>query len=172
LPRPAKTYVLGHELTHALWALLMGGEVHGFRAGDKSGHVRTTVANFWVTLAPYFFPIYMVAAGLLFWLSSLIWDTSGWNSVLFYALGFTWSFHLTFTGLALLQPQSDVAAHGWLFSMVVIFCMNLVVALALLTLLKPGADWSRVGSRLAEDIVFVYRRLVEWVAWAMQQLRN
>ena len=27
LPRPIRTYVLGHELTHALWGLLMGARI-------------------------------------------------------------------------------------------------------------------------------------------------
>jgi len=31
LPRPIVIYVFGHELTHALWVLLMGGLVSRFR---------------------------------------------------------------------------------------------------------------------------------------------
>ena len=38
LPRPILIYVFGHELTHALWVLLMGGRVSRFRVGRDGGH--------------------------------------------------------------------------------------------------------------------------------------
>jgi len=60
LPRPILIYVFGHELTHALWVWLMGGRVSRFRVGPDGGHVVTTKANFWIALAPYFFPIYSI----------------------------------------------------------------------------------------------------------------
>jgi len=55
LPRPTRTYVLGHELTHALWALLMGARVGGLKVGKSGGQVRTSKTNWAITLAPYFF---------------------------------------------------------------------------------------------------------------------
>src|SRR5262249_14410749 len=60
LPRPILIYVFGHELTHALWVWLMGGRVSRFRVSSDGGHVITTKANFWIALAPYFFPIYSI----------------------------------------------------------------------------------------------------------------
>ena len=30
LPRPLWLYVFGHELTHAIWVMIMGGRVHRF----------------------------------------------------------------------------------------------------------------------------------------------
>ena len=51
-------YVFGHELTHALWVWLMGGRVSRFRVGRDGGHIVTDKNNFWIALAPYFFPLY------------------------------------------------------------------------------------------------------------------
>src|SRR2546423_9596044 len=62
LPRPIIIYVFGHELTHALWVWLMGGRVSRFRVGRDGGHVVTNKANFWIALAPYFFPLYSILA--------------------------------------------------------------------------------------------------------------
>src|SRR5213596_494857 len=62
LPRPILLYVFGHELTHALWVWLMGGRVSRFRVGRDGGHVVTNKANFWIALAPYFFPLYSILA--------------------------------------------------------------------------------------------------------------
>src|SRR6266700_349000 len=60
LPRPILLYVFGHELTHALWVWLMGGRVSRFRVGRDGGHVVTNRTNFWIALAPYFFPLYSI----------------------------------------------------------------------------------------------------------------
>src|SRR5207247_661013 len=51
LPRPIVIYVFGHELTHALWVLLMGGRVSRFRVGRDGGHVVTNRHNFGFALA-------------------------------------------------------------------------------------------------------------------------
>src|SRR5439155_19948408 len=60
LPRPFVLYVFVHELTHSLWVLLIGGRVSGFRVGGEGGHVGTNRNNFWIALAPYFFPLYSI----------------------------------------------------------------------------------------------------------------
>src|SRR3954466_11884297 len=60
LPRPIILYVFGHELTHAVWVLLMGGRVSRFSVGRDGGHIVTNKSNFWIALAPYFFPIYSI----------------------------------------------------------------------------------------------------------------
>src|ERR1700730_3092693 len=57
LPRPMLLYVFGHELTHAIWVWLMGGRVSRFRVGRDGGHVVVNRTNFWIALAPYFFPL-------------------------------------------------------------------------------------------------------------------
>ena len=62
LPRPLLIYVFGHELTHALWVWLMGGRVSQFRVGRDGGHIVTDRTNFWIALAPYFFPLYSILA--------------------------------------------------------------------------------------------------------------
>src|SRR5512146_2599417 len=60
--KPIFTYVIGHELTHALFAMLFGGSVKSLSAGERGGRVTVTKSNFMITLAPYFFPLYTVLA--------------------------------------------------------------------------------------------------------------
>jgi hypothetical protein len=171
LPAPTKTYVLGHELTHALWAVAMGGKVLGLKVGQAGGQVRVTKTNFVVVLAPYFFPFYTVMAGLLWWVASLIWEVRGWEWVLFYVTGLTWAFHLTFTARALAQPQSDVREHGWLFSMVVIFCANILVTTALIGLLNPNVSWLEVGRRISVEVAGAYVWVGQRLAAAWQAIK-
>src|SRR2546428_5273578 len=45
LPKPMRTYVLGHELTHALWAMMMGARVGGLKVRKSGGQVRTSKNN-------------------------------------------------------------------------------------------------------------------------------
>ena len=60
LPKPMWVYVFGHELTHVLWTWLFGGRVTKFKATPKGGHVVVTKSNFLISLAPYFFPTYLL----------------------------------------------------------------------------------------------------------------
>ena len=64
-PKPYKIYVLGHELTHAIWAILMGKKVSKIKISKKGGYVEISKSNFWISLSPYFFPFYTFVLILL-----------------------------------------------------------------------------------------------------------
>ena len=56
--KPMRTYVFGHELTHALTGLLSGARIKKFKVSKNSGSVSLTKDNIFITLSPYFIPIY------------------------------------------------------------------------------------------------------------------
>ncbi|MBI5417478.1 M50 family metallopeptidase, partial [Candidatus Poribacteria bacterium] len=64
--KPLTVYVFGHELTHAIWAKIFGGEVKDLKVSSKGGEVKTTKSNVIITLAPYFFPIYTLIILIIF----------------------------------------------------------------------------------------------------------
>src|ERR1700726_4297445 len=74
LPRPIILYVFGHELTHVLWVLVLGGRVSRFHVGREGGHIVTNRTNFWIALAPYVFPLYSILAILIYGGLSLFYD--------------------------------------------------------------------------------------------------
>lgn len=125
-PRPVRTYVLAHELTHALWGSLMGARIVGMRVGRDSGYVKLTRVNFLITLAPYFFPFYTVCIILLHTLLSFFYDLQPYAPVWLGWIGLTWGFHLTFTLSTLRIRQPDVQANGRLFSYTIIYLFNLI----------------------------------------------
>jgi len=127
LPRPMRTYVLAHELTHALWALLMGGRIGKMKIGKTGGHVELSKSNFIITLAPYFFPFYTVLVIAAYYLAGIWLDTEAGRTWWLAAIGFTWSFHITFTIQMLSERQPDIQEHGRIFSYLVIYIMNLLV---------------------------------------------
>jgi hypothetical protein len=135
---------LGHELTHAIWALLMGARVSGLSVGKTGGQVRTSKTNWAITLAPYFFPFYAVLFIILFQIAAAIWDLSAQMWVLFFLIGLGWSFHVTFTMMVLLTvSQPDVESQGVLFSAVVIYLMNLLTMTLTATLLSHSLTFTQ-----------------------------
>jgi hypothetical protein len=140
LPRPMWVYVLGHELTHALWTWLFGGDVKKFKATPKGGHVVVSKSNFLIVLAPYFFPLYAIAVVALFAVGHLIWNWRGYLPWFHLLLGAAYAFHVTLTAHILKTRQSDITSQGWLFSMVTIFLGNMMVLLLGIPLLAAKVD--------------------------------
>jgi hypothetical protein len=132
--KPILTYVFGHELTHALFAVLFGGAVKSFQASDKGGQVTVTKSNFVITLAPYFFPLYTFITLILYWVLSAANATGGVRALVFLA-GSTFAFHLTLTVIFLRTDQKDIREHGALFSYPLIYLFNLLFGAFLLHLL-------------------------------------
>jgi len=133
LPRPMWLYVVGHELTHALWALLFGGRVKAFKATRHGGHVVLTKTNSLIALSPYFFPIYSGIWALFYVVTAWFF---GWHRQAFwlhFGLGLTYAFHLTLTATVLRTRQPDLEGEGWLFSGVMIWLVHAVVLLLALS---------------------------------------
>lgn len=140
LPPLTKTYIFGHELTHALWSILFGGKIRKFHVSDNGGHVRLTKVNFLVTLAPYFFPLYTGIVLLLWLLLRAAWPgIQNWTPLFLFLIGLTWAFHITFTLRFLSWKQPDVKENGRLFSYTLIYAINL---LAITSALIPLSSWT------------------------------
>lgn len=137
LPKPMLIYVFGHELTHAVWTWVFGGQVKRFKAASDGGHVVTTKNNFIIALAPYFFPVYAVLLVVIFFIGDLFWQwRRGYLTWFHLLLGTAYAFHVTLTWEILKTRQTDITSQGRLFSAVVIFLGNamvLVIAIPLLT---------------------------------------
>lgn len=167
LPRPFRTYVLAHELTHAFWGFLMGARVSGLRVARSGGSVRVSKTNVWITLAPYFFPFYTVCVLMLYGLLSWRYDLTAYTAWWLAAVGFTWSFHVTFTLSVLMQEQPDIQEHGRVFSYVVIYLLNVAGVAAWIVTVTP-ADLADLGPRLWSHTRATYLALaqVAQAGWA------
>lgn len=148
LPRPMLIYVFGHELTHALWVFLMGGRVSHFRVARDGGHIVTDRNNFWIALAPYFFPIYSLLAIAAYGALSLFCNVQPYGRLLYGIIGATWAFHFTFTCWMVPKNQSDLADQGTFFSLVVIYLMNLVLLSVMLILASARITFADFGADL------------------------
>jgi hypothetical protein len=159
LPRPMLVYVFGHELTHALWVLLMGGRVSRFRVGREGGHIVTDRNNFWIALAPYFFPLYSLIVIGAYGLLGLFFNVQPYGRLLYALIGVTWSFHFTFTCWMIPKRQTDLTDHGTFFSLVVIYLMNLLLLSIMVVLASSQITFADLGREFAENM----GKLVQWV---------
>src|SRR5213075_1977940 len=164
LPRPLVIYVFGHELTHALWVWLMGGRVSRFRVGLDGGHVVTSKANFWIALAPYFFPIYSILAIAIYGALSLFLNVQPYGRLLYAVIGATWAFHFTFTCWMVPKNQTDLSDQGTFFSLVVIFLMNLLLLSVMLVLASPQITFASFSTDLLANLGNFVQWIVEYFA--------
>jgi len=154
LPRPVRSYVLAHEMTHALWAWLTGAEVRGLRVSEDRGSVTVSRNNFLITLAPYFFPLYTVLTIAAYYILSVFYDISGYQLFWLAAVGFTWGFHFTFTLLTLLQRQSDIHEYGRVFSYAVIYLFN-VLGVCLWVVIVSSPTLEQMVNGLGESVAAI-----------------
>jgi hypothetical protein len=145
LPRPMLVYVFGHELTHAFWALLMGGRVSRFHVARDGGHIVTDRNNFWIALAPYFFPLYSLIVIAGYGVIGLFVNVQPYGRLLYALIGATWAFHFTFTCWMIPKKQTDLTDHGTFFSLVVIYLMNLALLSVMLVLASSQITFADLG---------------------------
>jgi hypothetical protein len=148
-------YVLGHELTHALFVWCFLGKVTGFSASADGGYITTTKTNMLIALSPYFVPFWALVFSLVFGaLKHFMALPPVWN--LFYCsmLGVTWTFHMIWTLWMLPRDQPDLREHGTFFSLVVILLVNLLLLAALLCV-AAESPWQDAREFM-----------MEWLRWA------
>ncbi|MEM1060431.1 MAG: hypothetical protein AAGK14_14545 [Verrucomicrobiota bacterium] len=156
LPRPMWLYVFGHEFTHALAIILSRGRVKGFHVSSRGGHVATDTVNWYIALSPYFVPLYTLIWMALWMITSFWWrEINQYETVLFFGIGLTLGFHITFTIGMIHREQSDLIGQGWLFSFVVIVGINVLILLLLTIPIAENITWRdgalTVGERIRES---------------------
>ncbi len=159
-PRPLRGYVFGHELTHAIWVWLWGGRVSRFKVSREGGYILTDTHNFWIALAPYFYPIYSFAVILAYGIASLFWQVVDVDDKfmlmtplqwLFLLLGVTWAFHLSFTIWMIPKGQTDLTYHGTFFSLVIIYIMNLLLLTVFVVIVARGLTFPAFAHELLRN---------------------
>lgn len=115
---------LEHEATHALFALLTGHPVIGFRNSIRTGssvEIKGT-GNWLIAIAPYFFP----TAAICLWAISLLLPIRivPWTGLV---LGFALGFHIVSTYRETHRDQSDLKQLSWRFVWMFLPAANLLV---------------------------------------------
>lgn len=162
LPHPVKTYVFGHELTHALWGLLFFAKPSKLRVGEKGGSVNLTKTNFLITLAPYFFPFYTFIVIIAALITGIFVKPLPYIPVWIFLIGFTWAFHVLFTLETLTQHQPDITIYGRTFSWTFIFAANAVLILVWLAYATSTFDFA---------VSSVFRCTIDAYKWVFNSVK-
>ena len=173
ISHPVKMYVLGHELTHAMWGLLFGARPSDVRVSATGGSVKLTKSNMLITLAPYFFPFYTFIVIVVALVTYAFLRPLPYLPLWMFLIGFTWSFHVLFTLETLGQRQPDVKLYGRIFSWTFIFIVNLGIVLLWLATMTP-LTFAQLGGTLVNRVLSAYTGigLFVWsgVRWLHAQL--
>lgn len=141
MPAGTRAYIFAHEFTHALWAILMRERVSKFKIGKNSGSVNVSNPNFLIILSPYFFPVYASLLIGLYYIVSIFIDMDPYKKIWLVLTGITWSFHISFTFVALTKRQSDIQKYGRIFAYTVIYFFNILwICMALVLISTPTLE--------------------------------
>ncbi len=147
-------YVFGHELTHWIAAKLCLRKTGRFQVRSASGFVEITDPNAFITLAPYFVPLYFFLSVGLAAFALLWWTPPPVAVVAFFAwLGFCYAYHVVLTAVALSRAQTDMDHCGYLLSYTLILGANLLFLYLALILLTQNWDagW-KVPVQVSKDL--------------------
>jgi len=129
---PVKSYILEHELSHIVFALLSGIRIRSVSVKSNNAYVRTDRINIFIVLAPYSLPLYTVILVALFRLITHF-TASTVLAALFYLLfGATLSFHFVATIHYIQLEQPDMRRYGYFSSLVFIAIWSILILTVIL----------------------------------------
>ncbi len=172
LSRPVKAYVLGHELTHALWGVIFFARPSDLKVGADGGSVRLSKTNMLITLAPYFFPFYTFVVIVCALVTAAFMRPLPCLPLWLFLIGFTWAFHVLFTIQTLGTHQPDVKTYGRIFSWTFIFLVNIAIVLVWLATMTPltfAALWDFLVARMTSAYVETWLFLWHGIQWIVQK---
>jgi len=131
-------YVLGHELTHAFFIFICGGKISGFKVTPDGGYVITNKTNVLIALSPYFVPFWTCIVLAISYIAGFFIDIPYHAEILYFLIGFTWTFHLAWTIWMIPRDQPDLKENGSFFSLTIIYLANILLLATLLCLSPSG----------------------------------
>lgn len=134
--KPTYLYVLGHEAVHAGVAWIFGGKIKSFKVSKKGGSVGSDKSNVVIELSPYFVPIYAIIITVIYFVIASSYNING--SVFTFLIGFALAFHMISTIEVMKIRQPDIVKSGYLFSIVMVYVLNIVVISLMFSLLLPS----------------------------------
>ena len=135
----------------------------------------TDRTNLLIVLSPYFYPLLAVLvvmlAPLVGWGAERYGMGTDWpmrlDGFLYGLIGFTLGHHYTFTAYVLPRGQTDLDHYGRMFSLAVIWVMNVVVLTMVLLMLPRTAPFEVYWEELVESFGTTSDLVVPWLERAL-----
>jgi len=161
--KPIFMHVMGHELTHAFWAVILGGRIKSLLVSREGGQVTLSKTNFFIALAPYFFPLYTFLLLPIYFIAA-----PKFYTVLAFFIGFTLAFHVALTFHSLRDQQSDIIQVGAFFSLSFVYLMNLLVVVIVFSVIVP--EVITISALFQETWALLLKFFFWTVDWFSQRL--
>lgn len=137
---PMWLYVLGHEATHAVFALATGSKVGKMHIGRNGGYCTISSPGVLSTLSPYFFPFWLFVAATLKLAISFFRPQTPYGAIWSFVFSAAYCHHLFFTLKSLIgNKQPDMRIYGRFFSFSLVLLMNSLFLSAALWILSGAA---------------------------------
>ena len=171
--QPMTLYVFGHELTHAVSGILSGAKIHSFKAKASGGEVRLSKTNTFISLSPYFVPLYTILLLCLYWLIRKKWDMVELRWMFQFLVGASLSFHVAMTLRAVHTHQPDLKGKGFFLSMILILLGNaLIVGLLLVGLFGKTPTLKQYSKNLYHETTTSWRYIWETSQEAQRKIQT
>ena len=161
--KPQYIYNLGHEVVHVFSTWLSFGRAKNLKVSDQGGSVQTTKSNFFINISPYFIPIYTLLLCLAYFLLSKFGDVTNYAPYFIFFIGFTFTMHILLTAEALKAAQPDLIKTGYLFSLSLIYVINVMLAGWIIGMIFPGFSFVDMAVQFYNDsrgfYTAIYRQL-------------
>ena len=159
--KPTYLYVLGHESVHAGLAWVFGGKIKSFKVSEDGGSVGTDKSNVIIELGPYFIPIYAIIITIIYFVVASSYTING--ALFVFLIGFALAMHMISTIEVMKIRQPDIVKSGYLFSIVIVYILNIIVISFIFSLIFPtfsiGKFFLDLWGQSKYIYVAVYRQL-------------
>jgi len=167
--KPMRTYVFGHELTHALAGVLSGAQIKKIKISKSGGSVTLTKDNIFITLSPYFIPFYSLIIITVYMILSWFADTSPFYPYYLFLSGAALAFHFALTFYAVSMGQEDLKSYGVFFSFVFICFVNCVVISLVFILIFPSyIELKTFFASVFVNGIFIYKYIIAKIMYFLK----
>lgn len=167
--------IFGREPVQTMWSTITGyrlpnpsaaGDAHPETPTDEKGRR----IPLWAVLVPYLIPIYTVVGVFVVWILKLLsgMSSSTYTFVQAYVIGLTYTFHIFLVANDIRKGQRDLKAAGYLFTLVLLFFVNVEVLSAFAMIVFPNADWIAFNQNFLAEVrreyLWFWRLITSWVS--------
>ena len=159
--QPVRTYIIAHELTHVIFAILTGRSVRKISFKRSNSYVKTSGTNVFISLGPYVLPLYSIITVLIYKLLYIFNGSSRLISVIFYFIaGAGYSFHILSTLHYLKYDQPDMKRYGYFFSLTFVIIWLIIISSFLFWLMFPNVDLGKYLLNVLSDTARIYQLII------------
>lgn len=147
-----------------MWSTVTGyklaSEPQEGRSSEPPTDTKGRRVPLWAVMVPYLVPIYTVAGVLIVWVVKLVlggrFPNSTYEVVQAFVMGLTYAFHVFLVSHDIREKNPHLRAAGYLFTLVLLFLVNIEILAGLGMLVFKNVSWLRFNELLYSQAKYIY----------------